>query len=64
MGVFNDAVVRHLGGDPARHTAVGAGYGLERLAMIAIDRRHPQGGRRQRGLFHTRGRLLPEVQRH
>ena len=33
-GVFNDAVVRHLGGDPARHTAVGAGYGLERLAMI------------------------------
>ncbi len=33
-GVFTDAVVRHLGGDPARHTAVGAGYGLERLAMI------------------------------
>ena len=33
-GVFNDAVVRHLGGDPASHTAVGAGYGLERLAMI------------------------------
>ena len=33
-GVFNDAVVRHLGGDPSRHTAVGAGYGLERLAMI------------------------------
>ena len=33
-GVFTDAVVRHLGGDPACHTAVGAGYGLERLAMI------------------------------
>ncbi len=33
-GVFTDAVVRHLGGDPSRHIAVGAGYGLERLAMI------------------------------
>ena len=25
---------RHLGGDPAVHTAVGVGYGLERLAML------------------------------
>lgn len=34
FGVFTDRVVAHLGGDPARHTAVGAGYGLERLAML------------------------------
>ncbi len=33
-GVFTDRIVRHLGGDPARHRAVGVGYGLERLAMI------------------------------
>jgi RNA polymerase sigma factor (sigma-70 family) len=33
-GVFTDAIVRHLGGDPARHVAVGVGYGLERLAML------------------------------
>jgi RNA polymerase sigma factor (sigma-70 family) len=33
-GVFSDAIVRHLGGDPARHLAVGVGYGLERLAML------------------------------
>ena len=33
-GVFNDAIVRHLGGDPARHTAIGVGHGLERLAML------------------------------
>jgi RNA polymerase sigma-70 factor (ECF subfamily) len=33
-GVFNDAIVRHLGGDPSRHVAVGVGYGLERLAML------------------------------
>jgi tRNA synthetase class II (F) len=32
-GVFTDRIVRHLGGDPARHAAVGVGYGLERLAM-------------------------------
>jgi len=32
-GVFTDRIVSHLGGDPARHTAVGVGYGLERLAM-------------------------------
>jgi len=34
FGVFTDAIVRHVGGDPARHTAVGVGYGLERLAMM------------------------------
>jgi phenylalanyl-tRNA synthetase alpha chain len=33
-GVFSDRVVAHLGGDPAIHTAVGVGYGLERLAML------------------------------
>ena len=32
-GVFTDRIVAHLGGDPARHIAVGVGYGLERLAM-------------------------------
>jgi RNA polymerase sigma factor (sigma-70 family) len=34
-GVFTDRIVRHLGGDPARHTAVSVGYGLERLAMLS-----------------------------
>jgi len=33
-GVFTDRVVAHLGGDPAVHTAIGVGYGLERLAML------------------------------
>ena len=33
-GVFTDRIVGHLGGDPARHIAVGVGYGLERLAML------------------------------
>jgi RNA polymerase sigma-70 factor (ECF subfamily) len=33
-GVFTDRIVRHLGGDPHRHTAVGIGCGLERLAML------------------------------
>ena len=33
-GVFTDRIVSHLGGDPARHVAVGAGYGLERLAAL------------------------------
>jgi RNA polymerase sigma factor (sigma-70 family) len=33
-GVFSDRIVRHLGGDPARHIAVGVGYGLERIAML------------------------------
>lgn len=34
FGVFTDRVVAHMGGDPATHTAVGVGYGLERLAML------------------------------
>ena len=34
FGVFTDRVVAHLGADPATHMAVGAGYGLERLAML------------------------------
>ena len=33
-GVFTDEIVAHVGGDPARHTAIGVGYGLERLAMV------------------------------
>ena len=33
-GVFTDRIVSHLGGDPGRHTAIGVGYGLERLAML------------------------------
>lgn len=33
-GVFNDAMVSHLGADPSRHSAIGIGYGLERLAML------------------------------
>jgi RNA polymerase sigma-70 factor (ECF subfamily) len=33
-GVFSDTIVRHLGGDPAVHTAIGVGHGLERLAMV------------------------------
>lgn len=34
FGVFTDRVVAHLGADPRTHTAVGAGYGLERFAML------------------------------
>lgn len=34
FGVFTDRVVAHIGADPARHIAVGAGYGLERFAML------------------------------
>jgi phenylalanyl-tRNA synthetase alpha chain len=33
-GVFSDRIVSHLGADPERHTAVGIGHGLERLAML------------------------------
>ena len=33
-GVFSDTVVRHLGGDPAKHAAIGIGVGLERFAML------------------------------
>jgi RNA polymerase sigma factor (sigma-70 family) len=33
-GVFTDRIVAHLGGDPAVHTAMGVGHGLERLAML------------------------------
>jgi RNA polymerase sigma-70 factor, ECF subfamily len=33
-GVFTDKIVRHLGGDPAIHSAIGVGYGLERFAML------------------------------
>jgi hypothetical protein len=33
-GIFTDRIVRHLGGNPDLHTAVGVSYGLERLAML------------------------------
>jgi RNA polymerase sigma-70 factor (ECF subfamily) len=33
-GVFTSKIVSHLGGDPAEHTAIGVGHGLERLAML------------------------------
>src|SRR6185437_13643946 len=33
-GVFTDRIIAHLGGDPARHVAIGVGYGLERFAML------------------------------
>ena len=33
-GVFTDRIVSHLGGNPARHAAMGVGYGLERFAML------------------------------
>jgi RNA polymerase sigma-70 factor, ECF subfamily len=33
-GVYTDRIVEHLGGDPTIHTAIGIGYGLERLAML------------------------------
>jgi RNA polymerase sigma-70 factor, ECF subfamily len=33
-GVYTDRIVAHLGGDPKIHTAIGVGYGLERLAML------------------------------
>jgi RNA polymerase sigma factor (sigma-70 family) len=47
-GVFTDRVVVHLGGDPERHTAVGVGHGLERLAMLRYgidDMRKMDGAR-------------------
>jgi phenylalanyl-tRNA synthetase alpha subunit len=33
-GVFTDKIVKHVGADPSIHTAMGVGYGLERLAML------------------------------
>jgi RNA polymerase sigma-70 factor (ECF subfamily) len=33
-GVFTDTIVRHIGADPAVHSAIGVGHGLERLAML------------------------------
>jgi phenylalanyl-tRNA synthetase alpha chain len=36
-GEFTDRIVGHLGGDPRRHTAVGVGFGLDRLAMLRYD---------------------------
>jgi len=33
-GVYTGPIVRQLGGDPARHVAIGISYGLERLAML------------------------------
>jgi phenylalanyl-tRNA synthetase alpha chain len=36
-GVYTDRIVRHLGADPATHTAMGVGYGLERFAMVRYE---------------------------
>jgi RNA polymerase sigma-70 factor, ECF subfamily len=36
-GVYADPIVRHLGGDPDRHLALGLGYGLDRLAAMRYD---------------------------
>jgi phenylalanyl-tRNA synthetase alpha subunit len=33
-GIYSDAVIRYLGGDPTRHLAFGLGYGLERMAAL------------------------------
>jgi phenylalanyl-tRNA synthetase alpha chain len=33
-GVYTDRIVEYLGADPATHTAMGVGYGLERVAML------------------------------
>ena len=47
-GVYTDRIVRHLGGDPAVHVAIGAGHGLERLAMLRYgidDARKIEGAR-------------------
>ena len=33
-GVYTDKIVEHMGGDPKIHTAIGVGYGLERVAML------------------------------
>ena len=33
-GVYTDKIVRHVGGDPAIHSAIGIGYGLDRFAML------------------------------
>ncbi|MEA2783531.1 MAG: phenylalanyl-tRNA synthetase alpha chain, partial [Rhodospirillaceae bacterium] len=33
-GVFTDKIVKHVGGNPDVHTAIGVGYGLERFAML------------------------------
>jgi len=33
-GVYQPDVIQLLGGDPAEHTALGLGLGLERLAML------------------------------
>lgn len=47
-GVFTDTIVRHIGGDPAVHRAIGVGHGLERLAMLryGIDDIRRIGGTR------------------
>lgn len=47
-GVFSDRIVRHLGGNPEKHTAIGVGHGLERLAMLRYgidDIRKVEGAR-------------------
>jgi phenylalanyl-tRNA synthetase alpha subunit len=36
-GIFTDRIVRYLGADPRRQTAIGIGYGIERLASLRYD---------------------------
>jgi RNA polymerase sigma-70 factor (ECF subfamily) len=36
-GVFANGIVRHLRADPRRVSAIGVGYGLDRLAMLRYD---------------------------
>jgi len=36
-GVYTDRIVEHFGADPKRHTAMGVGYGLERVAMLRYE---------------------------
>jgi hypothetical protein len=33
-GIYTDRIIRSLGADPSIHTAMGIGYGLERVAML------------------------------
>jgi hypothetical protein len=35
-GVFTGKIVKHVGGDPSIHSAMGVGNGFERLAMLAM----------------------------
>jgi RNA polymerase sigma factor (sigma-70 family) len=36
-GIYTDHIVEHLGANPETHTAIGIGYGLERIAMLRYE---------------------------